>query len=410
MLIKPKGIELRRFGEMATLQIGSKTWVVLNSIRTVNEIINKRGSITNGRPDYPVSSDLMSRSKRSVLLKVPEWSDRRRVTHQVLSGSAMKSYAEYQDVESLQLLTGYMDQPSKWYQHHARYSNSTIYRIAFGKRVLSITPQLAAIRQVHEDFLEHNPPNNIIDCFPRLSNLPRPFQWWRKSAEKLGQRAFDVYKGYWDPVLREIQEGQAPASFARDLLVGDDAKFKGSDEDAMYLSGELIEAGSETTRISHDSFVMAAICYPDVIQKARAELDQICGNSADRLPNFDDEPSLTYILAFIKELLRWKPIIVWGTEHCLTEDLEFEGYRFPKHTNFVINNAATAQDTDYFENPDEFRPERWLDGRESDILHGTTTFGGGRRVCVGYRLAQKSLYLNIARLIYCFDFYSVSAL
>jgi cytochrome P450 len=67
-----------------------------------------------------------------------------------------------------------------------------------------------------------------------------------------------------------------------------------------------------------------------------------------------------------------------GTEHCLTEDLEFEGYHFTKHTNFVINNAATAQDTDCFENPDEFRPERWLDGRESDILHGTTTFGGGR--------------------------------
>jgi hypothetical protein len=50
-------------------------------------------------------------------------------------------------------------------------------------------------------------------------------------AEKLGQRAFNVYKVYWDPVLKDIQEGKALASFARDLLVGNDAKFKGSDED-----------------------------------------------------------------------------------------------------------------------------------------------------------------------------------
>lgn len=217
----------------------------------------------------------------------------------------------------------------------------------------------------------------------------------------------EVYKKHWAPLFCEIQAGTAPTSFARDLLVGEGAKFRGSDEDAMYISGELIEAGSETTRISLNMFIAAAICFPDMLRKARAYIDEICGENAERLPGLEDEPRLPYILAIIKEFLRWKPILVWGTEHTLTEDLEFEGYNFPKDTNFVINNVATAVDPVYFDDPEKFEPDRWSNGRESDILQGTTVFGGGRRVCVGYRLAQKSLFLNVSRLIYCFDFHPV---
>lgn len=91
----------------------------------------------------------------------------------------------------------------------------------------------------------------------------------------------------------------------------------------------------------------------------------------------------------------------------MTEDLSFEGYFFPKGTNFVINHASIAQDAGTYSEPQRLRPERWLDGHEAEIGGGSWQFGHGRRVCVGFKLAQKSLFINLARLIYCFDFKAV---
>lgn len=85
---------------MTTVHCGSKLWIVLNTARVANEIYNRKGSLTNGRGPYPVVSGLISRDKRSVVLPTAEWSERRRVMHQLLSGTALIKYGEYQEVES----------------------------------------------------------------------------------------------------------------------------------------------------------------------------------------------------------------------------------------------------------------------------------------------------------------------
>jgi cytochrome P450 len=114
--------------------------------------------------------------------------------------------------------------------------------------------------------------------------------------------------------------------------------------------------------------------------------------------------SLPYVCAIFKELLRWRPIFPLTPDHTSTAALDFDGYHFPAGVGFVINGIAVANEC---EDPLDFRPERWLDGHEQDAAHGLWQFGGGRRICVGYRLAQRSLFINLARLIYCFDYVPV---
>ncbi|KAK7219096.1 hypothetical protein V2G26_007099 [Clonostachys chloroleuca] len=106
----------------------------------------------------------------------------------------------------------------------------------------------------------------------------------------------------------------------------------------------------------------------------------------------------------LPRILRWRRIFVWTPEHTLTENLEFESYYFLKGTSFVINHASISENADYFEDPLSFKPERWLDGNETDLAAGSWQFGGGRRPCVGYKLAQKSIFINLSKLFYCFDF------
>lgn len=52
------------------------------------------------------------------------------------------------------------------------------------------------------------------------------------------------------------------------------------------------------------------VLYPEVFKKAREELDRVIGQ--DRLPDFDDEESLPYISATVKEILRWNPVTPLG--------------------------------------------------------------------------------------------------
>lgn len=54
-------------------------------------------------------------------------------------------------------------------------------------------------------------------------------------------------------------------------------------------------------------FMLAMVMYPEVQKKAQAELDSVIG--PHRLPEFGDRPSLHYVNAMIKELMRWSLVV-----------------------------------------------------------------------------------------------------
>lgn len=296
-------------------------------------------------------------------------------------------------------------QPENWHRHHFRYSNSVLHRIALGERLLKSTRELADLQDVVIKF-EHSIGASVVDWFPQLASLPRPLQFWRSHWESLGQWTNDVQKTWWLPVKKAIEEGTAPPSFARDVVLNPESKFQGSDDHAMNVVMQLIEAGSDTSRMALNIFVMAAICHPEVVRKGRDEIERFCDiDGALRYPTMSDMDQMPYVCAMLKELLRWRPIFSTIPDHTLKADLEFEGYRFPAGVGFMVNEIAVCEEC---EDPEDFRPERWLNGHERDIAHGLWQFGGGRRICVGYRLAQRGLFVSVARLLLCFDYHAVS--
>jgi len=56
---------------------------------------------------------------------------------------------------------------------------------------------------------------SLVDWFPMLAKLPVCLQPWRTYWEKIGQFHYKVYRAWWDPVKKQIDEGTAPPSFAR---------------------------------------------------------------------------------------------------------------------------------------------------------------------------------------------------
>ena len=76
--------------------------------------------------------------------------------------------------------------------------------------------------------------------------------------------------------------------------------------------------------------------HPDVQKRAQDELDAIVG--ADRLPQLSDKPSLPYVSALVKELLRWHNVLPLCLPHSTTQDDEYRGWRIPSGATVLINS------------------------------------------------------------------------
>ncbi|KAI2610578.1 cytochrome P450 [Hypoxylon sp. NC1633] len=393
-------VSLVPYGEMVTLQMGSQTWVLLNSDRVVNELIAKRGKITNERPYMPVASGLVSNGKRTVIRQEEEWKEGRRVMHQLLSGSNLKVYAGMQELESIDMLRLYLHQPDLWFAHNFRYSTSVLYRVVMGYPLNKTKAQLDEYQRMTMQFLL-SINRSIVDFFPSLNKLPHFLQPWRKYWADMGSYHRHVIQQWWDPIRTAVSNGSAPPSFVRDVLLHPDIRYTGSNEEAMYLATSILSAGGDNTRMTINTFIMAMISRPGAQERAKAEIDGVCTHGKSlRLPQMTDLPEMPYIASMIKETIRWRPTVPIVPPHQLTEDLEFDGYHIPAGTSFLINTIALSNE---FDDADEFQPERWIDGSEMNATANFWGFGGGRRICVGWKVAQQALFIAFARLIYCFD-------
>src|SRR6202044_2526720 len=83
---------------------------------------------------------------------------------------------------------------------------------------------------------------------------------------------------------------------------------------------------------------------------------------------------------------------------CLEKPDEIAGYQWPAGTLIRINIDAIHSNGDYWEEPDKFNPDRWMDERFEPKKHSFIMFGGGLRICPGRKLAIIELVCLMALL------------
>jgi cytochrome P450 len=174
-----------------------------------------------------------------------------------------------------------------------------------------------------------------------------------------------------------VRAGTQKDCFAKDFLESKEASTFDENQ-ILFLMGTLMEAGSDTTRLTLGQIVAGAATYPDWVKRAREQLDAVCGNNGERLPEWSDRPNLPYITAVVKEGFRWRPNIAEiGLATSLIKDDEYEGYRFPAGTVFTWNAWALALNPKEYEQPERFWPDRFLNDDLNNALKGHWGFGTG---------------------------------
>ena len=167
---------------------------------------------------------------------------------------------------------------------------------------------------------------------------------------------------------------------------------------------DLFAAGSETTSTTLQWAILYLIHYPDAQKQAQKELDEVVGRK--RLPDLSDKDNLPYMEALIAEIQRCGNVAPFSVTHALSQDIEVDGFHYTKNSRIVPNLSAILQDTNNFNNPESFNPERFLcEKTGSFISHpALVVFGVGKRECLGKSLAKSELYLFLSGLLHQFTF------
>src|SRR4030095_7354968 len=117
-----------------------------------------------------------------------------------------------------------------------------------------------------------------------------------------------------------------------------------------------------------------------------------------RLPAVTDLPQLDYTRKIVMESMRIYPP-VWGIARRAAEACQIGEYDVPARTLVMSSQWILHRDASYFEDPLEFRPERWTPELEAQLpKFGYFPCGGGMRTCIGENFAWLELVLVVATI------------
>ncbi|KAI0595450.1 cytochrome P450 [Biscogniauxia sp. FL1348] len=408
----------QEYGPVYSLILGTKVMIVLSSDQAVKDLLDKKSSIYSSRPETYIAQVVSGRhivpgGYRVLLMQYGDrWRMAHRIYHSILNIRAAKSFVPYQDLENKQMLNGLLNEPDSFIDQIRRYSFSLTTQMTYGWRSDRLdNPKLKALFYNLHEFSKTmgTTAAALLDLFPPLRYLPDFMLPARRYAKQLHTVEKALHKGNWMEVKAKLKNGTAKPSLCVDLAKAQDTEGF-SDEQAGYIAGNLLEAGSDTTAAQLVGFVQAMLLYPEVQKKAQEEIDRVCG---DRMPDMDDEMSLQYIRACIKECHRWMPTAIMGIAHSVIKDDEYMGYKIPKDSTVVLNVWAIHMDPKRHKNPSDFEPARYLDDLTNSIESAQSKdpaqrdhflFGAGRRICQGMHIADRSMFLAVSRMLWAFRF------
>ncbi|KAG6771329.1 hypothetical protein POTOM_022678 [Populus tomentosa] len=103
---------------------------------------------------------------------------------------------------------------------------------------------------------------------------------------------------------------------------------------------------------------------PTVFTKLREEIHLNVG-SDNRLVKESDVPNLPFLQAVVKETLRLSPVGTLRARQC-NIDTKINGYDIKAGSRILINAYALMRDSNTWDKPDEFMPERFLSAKSPD--------------------------------------------
>ncbi|KAK7924227.1 hypothetical protein PG985_006281 [Apiospora marii] len=404
------------YGEIIGLQAGPGHLVVLNSARMARELLDKRGSIYSGRPkDYIVRNHIVFEAQHIIFLPydsyLKQW--RTAVVRHLLGPTGIEQVSPILEASAAHLLYRLAVNPDRFADSFRNWALATPLLAICGHRGEQKEPKLIDLFYSNqENWLNLLTPGVAppVDMFPVLKWVPAFLAKWKRTARDLHKNQRGFYEMMLDSAKEERRQRKAASpsqsSPEYESLM---ARMLRTQEE----SGGLLDAAVDTTYSTALTFVKILAARPEIMKKAQAEVENVCGTD-NRPPQPQDIPKLPYLRACYSEILRWRPPTPNNLPHVLDADDTVGGYHLPKGTVVLQNSWAIERDPELYDDPDAFDPERYL-GNAFGVKPGVEArcraegrkpnyaFGGGRRQCPGDVFAVTSVLVVAAKLVWGFE-------
>lgn len=413
----------QRYGDVLEIRIGRTPVLVLSGLDTIRQALVRQGDDFKGRPDFysfTLISDGQSMSFNPD--SGPVWAARRR-----LAQNGLKSFSIASDPTSSS--SCYLEEHvskeaeyliSKFQELMARVGHFDPYRyvvvsvanvicaMCFGQRYDHDDQELLSIVNLSNEFGEIAGSGSPADFLPILRYLPnRALDTFKDLNKKffifMQKMVKEHYKTFEKGHIRDITDSLI--EHCQDKRLDENANIQLSDAQIVNVVLDLFGAGFDTVTTAISWSLLYLVRSPSVQKKIQEELDTVIGR--ERRPRLSDRPQLPYMEAFILETFRHSSFVPFTIPHSTTRDTSLNGFYIPKGRCVFVNQWQINHDQKLWNNPSEFRPERFLspDGTINKALsEKVTLFGLGKRKCIGETIARFEVFLFLAILLQQVEF------
>ncbi|KAG9287076.1 hypothetical protein G9A89_023041 [Geosiphon pyriformis] len=387
-------------------------WIIINSPKIVDDLVQKRGAIYSSREDLYLLN-LLARKKSFIFSPYNKWYRKMMPLGweaNFLNQGKIESYSHLIAECSKDLVCDILKDNKKPDginpTHQLRFASfNIIVNILFGIKFENSKDPLYI--KLDQFFTRHIDLIKFQNLFPNRYPILLSFPPFRKELSKTLELR-DEWEAVTRSLLKKVEDdpGKKPC-VARDFLSKQDEGL--IDEfDVIKLAELFLLAGTETVATSIHWLIGILANHPEFQQKAHEELDRVVGR--ERLPTNSDFTSLLYIQSLVKETLRWAPPLSLAFRY-LEQDDEYMGYQIPKNSAIILNIYALNSDKNRYENPDIFNPDRFINSKESIAASSKGpyqnrdqfSFSVGRRQCTGIYLAEAELLYMSSTLLWAFE-------
>lgn len=399
-----------KYGSVYSIQLAMEKMVILCGYDTVKDALINHAEEFYDRPDNPLGARI-SHGNGIIGANGENWKVMRRFTLSTLRDFGMgKRSIENKIQEEAQCLMEeirtYKGEPFENMAIVNAAVANIIVSILLGDRFEYDDPTiLSLMRKINENIKSFGSFMTILyNMFPRLVGmLPG-------SHQKVFQNVEDTFA-----FIREVftkQKKTLDVNDQRNLIDAFLAKQEqeGKSESTLYfhndnlivLVSDLFGAGMETTSTTLRWGLLLMMKYPEIQKKVQNEIDTVIGSAESQTEHRKQMP---YTDAVIHEIQRFADIAPMNVPHATAKDVTFRGYNIPKGTTIIPLLTSVLRDKAYFEKPDEFYPEHFLDS-EGNLKKNEAfiPFSLGKRSCAGENLAKMELFLFFTTLLQNFSF------
>ncbi|XP_057735902.1 cytochrome P450 77A3-like [Arachis stenosperma] len=399
------------YGPIFTLQMGTRTMIILTDAKLVHEAMIQKGAMYASRPPENPTRTIFSSNKFTVNAAVygPVWKSlRRNMVQNMLSSTRLREFRTVRDKAMEKLINRLRTEAENnngvvFVRKDARFATFCILvAMCFGLDMEE--HKVEKIDQVMKNVLITLNPR-LDDYLPILSPF---FSKQRKRALQVRKEQVDFIvplieqrrKAIENPGSDEIATTFSYLDTLFDLKV-EGRKSGPSNDELVSLCSEFLNGGTDTTATAVEWGIAQLIANPEVQEKLYREIKECVGEK--RVDEKDIE-KMPYLHAVVKELLRKHPPTHFVLTHAVTQPTTLGGYHIPLFANVEVYTPAIGEDRRLWSNPEKFDPDRFITGGEEADITGVTgvkmmPFGVGRRICPGLAMGTVHIHLMLARMV-----------